>query len=508
MGAIADLFVIGGGINGVGIARDAAGRGLNVILCEKADLASGTSSKSTKLIHGGLRYLEQYDFRLVRESLIERERLLRAAPHIIRPMRFILPYNKGLRPAFILRLGLFLYDHIGGRKLLPPTRTLRLHKDQPVNPLKRDFNLAFEYSDCQVDDARLVVLNAVDASERGARILTRTAFKSAHRQANGLWSVTVQRTAGHVDRYQARSLVNASGPWMTGISNNIKDNDASRRNSVKLVKGSHIIVKRWFDDESAYVLQNADGRIIFAIPYEQNYTLIGTTDIPYESNLDEILTTEDEISYLCTHINDYFQMPIKPEDVIHSYSGVRPLYDDGSVDASVTTRDYVFDLTPDEDGAPLLSIYGGKLTTYRKLAEHAIQLLQPRLKCSNKSWTASSPLPGGDIPRADFESITQVYMQRYGWLPLHVLSRLLRAYGSRLELVLDDANSIEDLGEDFDNGLYEKELDYLVRYEFAKTAEDILWRRSKLGLVISESKQARLESWLQNPSMQNILKEH
>jgi glycerol-3-phosphate dehydrogenase len=395
-----DVAIIGGGINGCGIARDAAGRGLSVYLCEQADLASGTSSASTKLIHGGLRYLEYYEFRLVREALQEREVLWRAAPHIVSPLRFVLPHHQGLRPAWLLRLGLFLYDHLGGRKLLPATRVLNLRSDPAGAPLKPgDFTKAFEYSDCWVDDARLVVLNAVDAARRGADIRTRTRAVSAERKG-GAWSLTTEHVESRQrEEIQARTLINAAGPWVARTLSDVAK--VETRAGIRLVQGSHIVVPKLFDHGRCYMFQNTDGRIVFAIPYEQDFTLIGTTDQDYQGELGDIHATQEEIAYLCSVANGYFARQITPKDVVWTYSGVRPLYDDGASAAQAATRDYVLAVDAEDDQPALLSVFGGKITTYRRLAEHALEKLSPFLgghAGQNKGWTGREPLPGGEFP--------------------------------------------------------------------------------------------------------------
>ena len=487
-----DLLVIGGGINGAGIARDAAGRGLKVLLCEKDDLAAHTSSASTKLIHGGLRYLEMYDFALVRKALIEREILLRAAPHIIWPMRFVLPYDKDLRPAWLIRLGLFLYDHMGGRKMLPPTRTLRRKKTDRLDPLREEFRLAFEYSDCWVEDSRLVVLNAVDAQERGADILTQTACVGLARHA-GHWEATLRGPDGE-KTVMARAVVNAAGGWVDEILGLAEP--GTRQQNLRLVKGSHIIVPRWHEGDYAYFFQNGDGRIMFAIPYERGeFTLIGTTDVPYEANKDKVEISQDEIDYLCAGASEYYKRSITPADVVATYSGVRPLYDDHAANASKVTRDYVLNCDR-TGGAPVLSVFGGKITTYRELAEHALKELGPDFPGMAKPWTKSASLPGGDIPGADFEDFLRGLSLRHPWMEQRLLRRLARAYGTRVDALLGTAKSTVELGRDFGGGLHEAEVTYLMRHEFAQTAEDILWRRSKLRLHLTESEQASLAKWL------------
>jgi glycerol-3-phosphate dehydrogenase len=489
-----DLLVIGGGINGTGIARDAVGRGLSVVLCEQDDLASHTSSASSKLIHGGLRYLEHYEFRLVREALIEREVLLRAAPHIIWPLRFILPHSPEQRPAWMIRLGLFLYDHLGGRERLPGSGKVDLRDDPAGAPLKTEFRTAFSYADCWVDDARLVVLNAKDAAERGAEILCRRRCIDA-RRADGVWQATLRSADGGVERVvRARCLVNATGPW---VSRFLTDNlrlPALKR--VRLVKGSHIVVRRLRGHPDPYILQNTDRRVVFVIPYEQQYSLIGTTDLDYADDPARAEVSGAEIDYLCRAVGRYFKDSPMPEEVVWRYAGVRPLYDDASGDVSAVTRDYVFDLDRSADAAPLLSVFGGKITTYRKLAEHALNKLKPVLGIAGGAWTDRAPLPGGDLPGADFEAFLAALTDAYPWLPADLVRRYARAYGTRIERLLDGAGALKDLGEHLGDGLYEAEADYLVRHEWAMTEEDILWRRSKLGLHVSAETAARLRAWL------------
>ena len=496
MGQIYDLAIIGGGVNGCGIARDAVGRGNSVFLCEMKDLASGTSSWSTKLIHGGLRYLEYYDFKLVRHALLEREVLWAIAPHIIRPLRFVLPHHAGLRPAWLLRLGLFLYDHIGGRKLLPATRTLDLDNDETGKPLTPGrFHRGFEYSDCFVDDARLVVLTARDAADRGADIRTRSRATEI-RQADGIWQVTVENVLTHErDTIRARTLVNAGGPWVANILATGAGVNAKAR--IRLVQGSHIIVPKLYAHDRAYIFQNADGRIIFAIPYQNDFTLIGTTDVDYHGDPAEVKITPDEIAYLCSSVSEYFAKPVLAEDVVWTYSGVRPLYDDGASDAKAATRDYVFELDL-PGGAPLLSIYGGKITTYRRLAEEAMQKLAPYLK-GNKAqegWTADAPLPGGDFDVSSADALVDEVRRAYPFLtPAHA-SRLVHAYGTRAAKLLASAKSMADLGHDFGATLTEREVRYLMANEWAVSAEDIVWRRSKLGLRLSGEEIVALDAWL------------
>jgi len=494
---IVDLMIVGGGINGTGIARDAAGRGLKVVLCEQDDLANHTSSASTKLIHGGLRYLEYYEFRLVREALIEREVLLNAAPHIIWPLRFILPHSPEQRPAWLIRLGLFLYDHLGGRKKLPGSSSLDMEVDPAAVPLKPGVTTAFSYADCWVEDARLVVLNAKDAAERGAEILTRTRCTEAKRM-NGLWQVTLASNRGApVRKITARALINAAGPW---VSSFIKDRlQQQSDSSVRLVKGSHIVVTKLFDHENPYIFQNADGRIVFAIPYERDYTLIGTTDQEYRGDPSDIQIDDDEIDYLLTSVNRYLKK-VSREQIVWTYAGARPLYDDAEGSASAVTRDYVFDLDAPQDDAPLLSIFGGKLTTYRKLAEHAMEKLQPVMGFKGRPWTAGKALPGGDIENGDFEAFLNHVQKKWNWLSPHLARRYARAYGARIEQLIGAANGLGELGEHLGDDLYEAEVGYLMREEWALTEEDILWRRSKLGLHVSDETAARLRAWLSRNS--------
>jgi glycerol-3-phosphate dehydrogenase len=486
-----DLLVVGGGINGVGIARDAAGRGLSVLLLERGDLAGATSSASSKLIHGGLRYLEQYEFRLVHESLAEREVLLAAAPYIIRPLRFVLPVHEGLRPPWLLRLGLFLYDHIGGRKRLPATRTVRRHRQPVFAPLADGYRLGFEYSDCWADDARLVVVNAIDAQQRGARIQSGWALTAARRD-RGLWLVDIKSHDGEQRTIRARALVNAAGPWVEDI---LRAAGAHRHRSLRLVKGSHIIVRRLYEGPQAYTLQNADGRVVFAIPYEDDFTLIGTTDIPFTGDPAGVHVDGTEVTYLCGLISGYLKTPVTPKDVVWNYSGVRPLYDDGGVSASTVTRDYVFDLDAAAGQAPLLSIFGGKLTTYRKLAEHALSELLPVLEVSARPWTRGAILPGGDIPRGDLESFTAEQLRGHDFVPPRLIRRLCRSYGTRVERILGGARKLSDLGAEIAPGVYEAELNLMRLEEWARTGDDALWRRSKLGLHLDALARERVKAW-------------
>src|SRR6516225_5373316 len=491
-----DLLVIGGGINGCGIARDAAGRGNSVFLCEMNDLASGTSSFSTKLVHGGLRYLEYFEFRLVREALIEREILWRIAPHIIRPLRFVLPHHDGLRPAWLLRLGLFLYDHIGGRHRLPPTRSVDLGRDEVGKPLVPGlYKRGFEYSDCFVDDARLVVLTAKDAAERGAEIHTRTrAVEISQEQAT--WLVTVENGFnGARSVIRARVLVNAGGPWVEQVL--ALGSGVNARAKVRLVQGSHIVVRKLYEHDRAYMFQNSDGRIVFVIPYQDDFTLIGTTDRDFEGDPSHVKASAEEIRYLCDSVSEYLARPVVPEDVVWTYAGVRPLYDDGASEAKAATRDYVFELdTP--GGAPLLSIYGGKITTYRRLAEEALERLEPYLRSAKarEGWTGKSALPGGDMDVSALPALAAELQRNYPFLdPIHA-SRLAHAYGTRASRLLGEARTAADLGPAFGATLTESEVKYLMASEWAVTAEDIVWRRSKLGLRLSAAEIAAIDNWI------------
>jgi glycerol-3-phosphate dehydrogenase len=485
-GAPYDLAIVGGGINGCGIARDAAGRGYSVYLCEAGDLANGTSSSSTKLIHGGLRYLEYYEFRLVREALMEREVLWSIAPHIVRPLRFVLPLHRGLRPAWFLRLGLYLYDHIGGRRRLPATATLDLATAEEGRPLKPGtFTKAFAYADCWVDDARLVVLNARDAADRGATIATRTALVAAERR-DGAWAVTVRdRRSGATHVTHARALVNAAGPWAANVL--ACCGDIGPRPRTRLVQGSHIVVPKLFDHAASYIFQNADGRIVFAIPYERDFTLIGTTDRDFTGDPYEAAITPGEIAYLCEAASAYFVTPIAPADIVWTYAGVRGLVDDGATAAQAATRDYVLDVDAPPGAAPMLTIFGGKITTYRRLAEQALAKLDPHLSPADgltAGWTGRAPLPGGDFATdaTAFAALVARLRSDFPFLDAAAAERYARAYGTRASAMLGGATSAADLGRDFGASLTEAEIAYLRRHEWADTAEDVLWRRSKLGL--------------------------
>lgn len=511
---VADLFIIGGGINGCGIARDAAGRGLRVVLAEQGDLAQGTSSASTKLFHGGLRYLEYLEFRLVREALEERETLLVAMPHIAWPMRFVLPYApdmrfdsdtptarllglvmpwmRGRRPAWLIRLGLFLYDTLGGRQILPATRTLDLTQDPAGRPLQPRFRKAWEYSDCWIEDSRLVALNARDAALRGAQVLVQTRVTGAQR-VGGLWQITTEGAAG-VQTHHARALVNAAGPWVGQVIRDVAH--VPTRDSVRLVRGSHIVTRKLYDHDRCYFFQGTDGRIIFAIPYEQDFTLIGTTDQDHLGAPGDAHCTEAERDYLCAFASTYFARPVTPADVVWSYSGVRPLYDDGASSAKAATRDYVLRVEGAPDEPPLLNVFGGKITTYRRLAESAMARLAPAFPGMRGAWTARVPLPGGDFPHDGVARLTADLRARYPFLTAPWAARLVRAYGTDAAVMLGDARAAADLGADFGATLTAREVDWLMTHEFARTAADVLWRRSKLGLRLTPDQMAALETYM------------
>ncbi len=512
---ITDLFIIGGGINGCGIARDAAGRGLTVALAEMNDLASATSSASTKLFHGGLRYLEYFEFRLVREALIERETLLKAMPHISWPMRFVLPYHKdmrfesdtptskllslfmpwmkGRRPAWLIRLGLFMYDHLGGRKILPGTSTVELSASKEGAPLQDRFAKAYEYSDCWVEDSRLVVLNARDAEARGAHIITRTQVVSATSE-NGIWRIETRNSENnHVQTFYARMLVNAGGPWVGDIiQTKVRLNS---REGVRLVRGSHIVTRKLYDHDKCYFFQGTDGRIIFAIPYETDFTLIGTTDAEHSDPSTKPECTPEERDYLLAFASEYFKQTLTSDDVVWTYSGVRPLYDDGASSATAATRDYTLKVDRSA-GAPVLNIFGGKITTYRRLAESALEKIAGELTVTKGPWTAGVPLPGGDFAVDGFEALVREVRERFDFLSDRWARRLVRAYGTEAVAVLGDAKTADDLGKDFGATLTEAEVRWLMTHEYAHTAEDVIWRRNKLGLRMTDEQTQALDDWM------------
>ena len=486
---IYDIFIVGGGINGVGIAADAAGRGLSVMLCEMNDLASATSSNSSKLIHGGLRYLEYYEFRLVREALAEREVLLKKAPHIISPLRFRLPHRPHLRPAIMIRAGLFLYDHLAKRVTLPASKSIKFASN---SPLKIEMKKGFEYSDGWVDDARLVVLNALAAQEKGACIKTRTRCIDAKRTEQ-FWTITLQDTlTGSQEVVKAKSIVNAAGPWVSSLFDDALGCKAPKQ--VRLVKGSHIVVPKIHNEEQAYILQNEDGRIVFVIPYEDKFSLIGTTDQEYVGDPAKVAIDQDEIDYLIAITNQHFFKQVSAGDVVSSYSGVRPLLDDESDSAQAVTRDYTFEVDAPALKAPLISIFGGKITTYRKLSEAAVDQLCEYFPDAGAAWTAEAPLPGGDFP--DRQSLQSVLKAQYPWLPDPMIARYVRCYGTLAHKILHDKNALSDLGKEFSPGFYEAEVCYLIEHEWAMTLEDIVWRRSKQGLIMSQQTLAELELYI------------
>lgn len=490
-GTTTDIFIIGGGINGTGIAHEAASRGLSVTLCEKNDLAAGTSSTSSNLIHGGLRYLENYDFGLVRKALQEREILMRLAPHLISPLEFILPQEKHGRPAWLIRLGLLIYDHLASHPSLPNSKKVNLTNHLDGLALLSDFKIGFSYYDCRTNDARLVVLNALAAQKNGATILTHTQFLSAERTQNR-WKIELKNQESTETYFcYAKALVNAAGPWIAELQD--KHINIENDFSVKLVKGSHIVIPKLYEGNFAYILQNSDKRIIFTIPYENEFTLIGTTDTPYTADLDKITASTTEQTYLCNIINHYFKKSISPKDIVWSFAGVRCLQADGSQKLSDITRDYCFQFL-DETG--LLTVISGKLTTYRRLAEEAVKTLEPLFPQMKPSLSTSAVLPGGDIENADFDQFYQQFCAEYAWLPEKIAQRYAKSYGTRVDLFLKNVKSINELGNFFGAGLYQKEVEYLIKYEWAKSAEDILWRRTKLGLFFSEEDTKKLATWL------------
>jgi glycerol-3-phosphate dehydrogenase len=476
---VVDLLVIGGGINGAGIARDAAGRGLSVLLVERGDLAGATSSASSKLIHGGLRYLEQYEFRLVAEALAEREVLLRVAAHLVWPARFVMPHVPELRPRWMIRLGLFLYDHLARRSLLPPSRAVRLDRPPYASGLKPELRHGFVYSDCRVDDARLVIANACDAAAQGARVLVRTECLGA-RRVEGLW----QAELSSGERVGARAVVNAAGPWVKGVLNQRLQQPSA--DAVRLVKGSHIVLPRLYQGDHAFILQNDDRRVVFMIPYHEDYTLVGTTDVPLEREPENAQASFEEVDYLCRAAARYLAKPPQVSDVLSRFAGVRPLYDDGSADASSVTRDYTLRVDDESGAAPVLSVFGGKITTYRKLAEHAMEKLAPYFRGMKGPWTARTPLPGSDF--ADRELAQSEFFHRYRGKPPEVLRGVFRRHGARAAQVLGDG----EVGEHYGASLTERELRYFVEHEWACTVEDVLWRRTKAGLAMNETQRARV----------------
>ena len=487
-----DIFVIGGGINGASVARDAVGRGYSVALAEMNDLASGTSSAATKLVHGGLRYLEHYEFRLVQEALSEREILWAAAPHIIWPLRFVLPHHKGLRPAVVLRAGLAMYDYMGGRRLLPPTKTLDLTKHETGKPLKPGYRLGFEYSDCWVDDARFVVLNARDAADKGAAVHVRTKVTSVRRDAGG-WRVDLDGEGGR-QTVHARLVVNAAGPWVDDVITGAMGKNGAH--NVRLVKGSHIVVRKLYDHDRCYIFQNGDGRIIFAIPYENDFTLIGTTDEDYEGDPKTVKISDKETDYLLSAASEYFAKPVTRDQIHWTYSGVRPLFDDGASAAQEATRDYVLKVDGDAATGAAINVFGGKLTTSRRLAESVLEKIEDVLGKKGAPWTKTGRLPGGDFEPLAFDAEVRRLAKDYPGLPTTMVRRLMRLYGTRARVLLGKAESADDLGQHFGWDLYAAEVDYLVANEWARTAQDVLWRRTKVGLRVSAEEVAALEAYL------------
>ena len=487
-----DLLVIGGGVNGCGIARDAAGRGQRVLLCEKGDLGEGTSSRSSKLIHGGLRYLEYREFRLVREALQEREVLLRIAPHIVRPMRFVIPHSRDQRPAWLVRLGLFIYDHLGGRSTLPRTRTLNLRRAPEGAPLQPQFRRGFEYSDCWTDDSRLVVLNALDAAAHGADIRVRTEVVHARRDGDQ-WHATLRDETGE-QKVTARILVNAAGPWVDRVLAGVVGGNTPAQ--LRLVKGSHLVVRRFYEGEQAYLLQNDDKRVIFVIPYQDDFCLIGTTDTPFEGRAEDVTVDPAERDYLLRAVGRYMSANLTEADIVAEYAGIRPLHDTGGgADAAAVTRDYSFDVSATDGQAPLLSVFGGKITTYRRLAEHAMDKLAPWLPDAGPAWTAAAVLPGGDMPGGDFERFAEGFGKRYGWLPKALSQHYSRTYGTRAEDFISDTDGVEDLGLHFGGLFYAREAEYLRATEWARESMDILERRTKHGMYLTAEQRTAFARW-------------
>jgi glycerol-3-phosphate dehydrogenase len=493
MQKIFDVLVVGGGINGAGIARDLAGRGLSVCLVERGDLAQATSSASSKLIHGGLRYLEQYEFRLVREALAEREVLLKAAPHIIWPLRFVLPHRPQMRPRWMIRAGLFLYDHLARRATLPAAQSFATAGHALAAPLKREIAHAFAYSDAWVEDSRLVLLNAVDAARRGAEIRTRTAFLGAERDGEG-WTVALRGADGQQERLRARALANAAGPWVEQAR---AAAHGQKQGGVRLIRGSHIVVPRLYAGDHAYILQNDDRRVVFVIPYEGEFSLIGTTDVPHEGDPSEAVCTQEEAAYLCAAVSRQFERPVAPRDIVWRYAGVRPLFDDGAGNPSEVTRDYVLKL--DAGAAPLLTVYGGKITTFRRLAEEAAGQLCAALGHAAPDWTAAARLPGGDLGGYPLDLFEAEMARAHPWLPDQWIPRLVHTHGGELPALLAGASSVGDLGHHYGAGLTEHELRHMERHEWARSAEDVLWRRTKLGLHMDPAGQRALAERMGGP---------
>lgn len=487
-----DLLIIGGGINGVGIAADAAGRGLSVLLCEQGDLASGTSSASSKLIHGGLRYLEYGDFRLVRECLKEREILTKKAPHLITPMRFIMPHNKDMRSTWLIRLGLSLYNHLGGKTSLGKAKKINLTTALSGAPLKPVFKIGFSYPDCAVDDTRLVIANAIAAAQKGATILTHHQLQSANRHAD-YWQVILHDPHGKQVSYRAKMIINAAGPWAESVLHKLQ---CDSKITVRLVKGSHIIVPKLYDGDHAYILQQVDGRVVFVIPWHTDFNLIGTTEIDYQGDPDKVKISMAEEEYLCTCVNNYFKQTLIPQEIRYRYSGVRPLIQSNDKNIAAISRDYHLELNEQNQFAPVLSVFGGKITNYRKLAEHALAKTQIYFPQCGPAWTAQTPLPGGDIAQGNFKTLVTDITELYPWLEASLCLRYCHAYGTLTRKLLANSTSMHDLGKHFGAGLYQREIEYLIDYEWAETCDDILWRRTKLGLYLQAAEVAVLKNWL------------
>ena len=492
MTTTSDLLIIGGGINGAGIAADAAGRGLNVVLCEQHDLASATSSASSKLIHGGLRYLENYEFQMVYKALQERDRLLRSAPHLIQPLRFVIPHNYLMRRTTVVQLGLFLYSYLGGRTQLARPRKLKLHSAIEGIPLSKQFDTGFSYYDCKVDDARLVITNAICAQENGAKILTHTKFVNATRHRD-YWDIELKNKNGTVTRLQSRAIVNAAGPWVNELQH-VFENHTHK--PMRLVKGSHILMPKLYEGDFAYVLQNADNRIVFVIPFHGRYSLIGTTEEDYQGDPSSVTISQQEIDYLCRSVNNYFNKTLDPAQIVWHYAGVRPLLFDPMKEMSRSSREYQIGLDSSHTTAPLVTVFGGKITTYRLLAEEVLNQLKPFFPKLGPQWTAKNTLPGGDINTDSLPKFTSQLQIHYPWLSFNLATRYAQSYGSRCHLFLKKHQSLDDLGQHFGSGLYQAEVEYLVNHEWAQSASDILWRRSKLGLYLSQNQQLKLTEWL------------
>lgn len=489
-----DLLIVGGGINGAGIARDAAGRGLSVLLVEKGDLGGATSSASSKLIHGGLRYLEQFEFRLVAEALREREVLLHAAPHLVHPMRFVMPHVPELRPAWMIRAGLFLYDLLARRQTLPGSRSIDLAQAPYNHGLQPALRKGYIYSDCWVDDARLVIATARSATALGADIRPRTAC-TALRREGGRWQATLQPAQSPAVVVLAKVVVNVAGPWAKSFLTDIAGLEVPF--GLRLVQGSHIVVPRLYDGDHAFILQNDDRRVIFAYPYESQYTLIGTTDVELQGAPENCAPGDAEVRYLCRAVNRYFHRSVTEQDVVHRYAGIRPLFDDGAGDPSQVTRDYVLRMSGEPGAAAILSVFGGKITTYRRLAEQAMDALRPWFPELGPRWTRQATLAGGDLGAGGWAGFMQQAATEYPWLPQTTLRKLALRHGSCLREVLAGAETLAAMGTDFGAGLYAREIDYLIEHEWAATGEDVLWRRTKCGLHLTATQRAAVGAYVE-----------